>query len=88
VSGVIAIGNTVMLQGPATDLSGTERPDGEKLVVEQVAHEHTRHPIVLATPAEWNRHEVTHRTALEVRIGGEYCFYLDDLREAVDGVPF
>jgi hypothetical protein len=88
VSGTIAIGNTITLDETVHDFSGAERPAGSKLVIEQVAHETTRHPIILATPAEWERHAVTHRTLLQVLIGGEYCFYLDDLREATDGVPF
>jgi hypothetical protein len=88
MSGSVAIGNTIVLDKPTTDLSGVEREAGQKLVVEQAAHEHTSHPIVMATPVDRTRHAVTHRTLHGIQIGGEYCFYLDDLRKAVDGVPF
>jgi hypothetical protein len=88
VSGTIAIGNTISLQESIIDFSGSERGAGEDLVVEKVSHEHTRHTIVMATPANWARNSVTHRTAHKIRIDGEYCFYLDELYEAVDGVPF
>lgn len=88
MSGTIAIGNTITLDESVHDLSGVERIAGSKLVVEKVAHEMTRHPIILATPSDWTRHAVTHRTAHEIQIDGPFCFYLDDLREATDGVPF
>ena len=79
---MIAIGKTIMLRQPAHDLSGEERSAGMSLVVEQVAHEHTRYPIILATPVEWTRHAITHRTLHTVSVDGQYCFYLDDLYEA------
>jgi hypothetical protein len=88
VSADISIGKAVTLDKPVHDLSGTERPAGARLIVEQVAHEHTRDPIILATPSDWARSAVTHRTAHQIQIGGEFCFYLDDLGAATDGVPF
>jgi hypothetical protein len=82
MSGTIAIGNTIALERPIVDHSGIERPAGDFLMVEKFAHEYTRHPIVLATPTNWTRHQLTHRTLHDIAIGRAYCFYLDDLELA------
>lgn len=79
---MISIGTTVKLTHPITDLSGEEHEVGKTLVVEKAAHENTHHPIVLATPSDWTRHAITHQTFHPIEIGGSYCFYAEDLREA------
>lgn len=81
---MISIGTTVTVYHPIVDLSGAEHEAGTTLLVEKAAHEHTHHPIVLATPTDWTRHAITHQTFHDIEIGGKYCFYAEDLAQACE----
>lgn len=82
---MISIGDSIELQKPVTDVSGKTHGVGTRLIVEKAAHENTGHPLVLATPADWTRHQITHETCHPLEVGAEYVFYAEHLSNGVNG---